>query len=160
MSIQVDFSAGTLTQHGKRRITQTLYDKGKSFVRAGAHLRSENGYEFVVLHLVCQGLEIVLKAFLLFKNYDKYVGKLKQFGHDISALAEACSEEYNLSIGSDEVLSQLNDLNNLYGHHNLRYGFGSALDFVVDPQTIQSDRLLFRFVAAIRLANHHLALTE
>ncbi len=70
---------GRLTIHGKRMVAELMYAKGKSFIGAVLLLRQRQGYEYVVLHLFCQGIEITLKGLLLIKDYDKYKGKLKVF---------------------------------------------------------------------------------
>jgi hypothetical protein len=122
--MQVNFDEGTLTPHGKRYVAGTLFEKGKSFLRASARLQQEDGYRFVVLHLLCQGMEIILKSFLLYSNYDKYIGQLKKIGHDLEKLAEICSKEYKVKIGRQEMIEELAGLNALYQDHILRYGYG------------------------------------
>ena len=62
----------TLTVHGKRMVAESMYVKGKVFLGAAVLLRQKGGYEFVVLHLLCQGIEVVLKGLLLAIDYDKF----------------------------------------------------------------------------------------
>ena len=56
--------AGTahLSTHGKRVVAESMYAKGKAFLGAAILLRSKNGHEYVVLHLLCHGIEITLKG--------------------------------------------------------------------------------------------------
>jgi hypothetical protein len=72
--VQKSISAGvgtatTLSRDGKQEIAAAMYVKGKNFLGAAMLLRQKGGYEYVVLHLMCQGIEITLKAFLLFKDH-------------------------------------------------------------------------------------------
>lgn len=132
-SVKLDLNSGKLTPHGERKVAQSMYDMGKSFLNAAARLRLDGGYEYVVLHLICQGMEIVLKAFLLYKNYDKYISQLrKPIGHDLLNLAKTASEEFGVKLGSKSVILELERLNPLYMDHMLRYG--SFYDLLVDPQ--------------------------
>jgi len=79
-----------VTIHGKRVVAESMYAKGKSFIGAALLLRQWEGYEYVVLYLLCQGIEITLKGLLLMKDYDRYKGKLKPvFGHNIKELVTA-----------------------------------------------------------------------
>jgi hypothetical protein len=57
------------------------YQKGRYFIGAALLLRKHGGDEYVVLHLLCQGVEIVLKALLLLHDFDKYRTLLKGYGH-------------------------------------------------------------------------------
>jgi hypothetical protein len=83
---------GVITTHGKELIARSMYEKGKGFIGAALLLRQQGGYEYVVLHLVCQGLGIVMKALLLFKNYDFYSGRVKKdFHHDLKKLMTTVS---------------------------------------------------------------------
>jgi hypothetical protein len=143
-----------LTAYGKRAIAQRMFVKGQSSVAAAILLRQQGGYEWVVLHLHCQGLEIVLKAFLLLHDYDYYSPRLrKDYGHDLEKLARATLRLYGLNPLSTAVASELHGLNQLYRQHLLRYA--SGYDLVADPVAIPSDRVLRRLVAALRLADAH-----
>ncbi len=42
-----------------------MYAKGKAFLGAAIFLRKKNGYDFVVLHLIFQGVVVMLKGLLL-----------------------------------------------------------------------------------------------
>ena len=61
-----------LAPHGKRLVAQSMYSKGGAFIGAALLVRREAGYEFVVLHLLCQGVEIIFKSLLLMLDYDKF----------------------------------------------------------------------------------------
>lgn len=145
-----------LTTYGKRKVAESMYAKGKSFLAAAILLRQRGGYEYVVLHLICQGVEITLKALLLFKNYDRYRGLLKKyFGHDLEKLFTATSQEFGVGRISKLVAAELKALNSLYSNHNLRYG--TFFDVLVNPETIGSDRTLRKITAVIRLADRNVS---
>lgn len=60
-----------MTLHGKLRVAQSMFRKGQGFIAAAMLLNQENkhsdeGFEWVVLHLWCQGIEVGLKGLLRF----------------------------------------------------------------------------------------------
>jgi hypothetical protein len=144
-----------LTRHGKRAVAASMYAKGKSFVAAAILLRQQGGYEYVVLHLLCQGTEIIVKALLLFKDYDGYHRQLKKpLGHDLEKIAATAVDAFGLRPLRASLAADLGALNALYRAHRLRYGTGR--DLLVDPASIRSDRILRRVAAVIRLADSQL----
>ena len=148
--------SGRLTVHGKRMVAKSMYAKGKSFLGAGILLRQQGGYEYVVLHLICQGVEIILKALLLFRDYDKYRNQLRRpLGHNLTALVAASLSEFGAKPISPALAGELDTLNSLYSNHWLRYG--SFYDILVAPQTIPSTLTLRKIAAVIRLAERHIA---
>ena len=147
-------SVGALTIHGKRMVAESMYAKGKSFIGAALLLRQRQGYEYVVLHLLCQGIEITLKGLLLIKDYDKYKGKLKPaFDHNIKKLAAATISEFSVRPTRPALEAELEMLSSLYSSHRLRYG--TFYDVLVNPETIQSRLALRKIAAVIRLADRH-----
>jgi hypothetical protein len=105
---------GHLTSYGKRMVGESMYTKGKNFAVAALLLRQRHGYEYVVLHLLCQGIEITLKGLLMMRNYDKYKGKLKHtFGHDINKLIGAAVTEFNVHPVRPAVEAELEMLSSL-----------------------------------------------
>ena len=69
---------GHLSNYGRALVTQSTYCKGKGFIGAALLLRQKGGYEFVVLHLPCQGVEVVFKAMLMHKDYMESVQEVKE----------------------------------------------------------------------------------
>ena len=138
------------TAHAKRLVAASMFAKGKAFLGAAILLRQKGGDEFVVLYLLCQGIEVSLKGILLFIDYDKYKPQLKRIGHKLLSLSEATAKAVGLSPLKKDVYSELEVLSNLYSQHLLRYG--SLYDIFVNPCTISSDRVLRRMVAVLRLA--------
>lgn len=148
-------TGGRLTIHGKRLVAESMYAKGKSFLGAAILLRQKGGYEYVVLHLLCQGIEIVLKALLLLRAYETYKPKLKVYSHNLETLVDGVVAEFKLHPLRSGPATELHVLNSLYASHRLRYG--SFYDVLVDPLTISSGRVLRRMMAVVRLAERHLA---
>ncbi len=126
-----------------------MYSKGKGFLGAAALLAKKGGYEFVVLHLQCQGIELVIKSTLLAIDYDTFRPQLKKFGHDLVKATDAAITAFGLSPLRPNVRSELCALSQLYSHHILRYA--SGYDVLVDPKTIQRRLVLRRIVALIGL---------
>jgi hypothetical protein len=149
---------GTLTAHGKRLIAASMYGKGKAFV--GAHILlkrqiTDEPGQYVVLNLLAQGVEVTLKAFLLYRDYDAYRSQLqKPFGHDLVRTARAVLDAFALNPLRGPLNSELANLSEIYSKHMLRYG--NLRDVLVAPSSIPSDRVLWRLAAAIRLAERQL----
>ena len=138
-----------MTSFGKSQIAHSMYAKGRGFVGAALLLRRQGGYEYVVLHLICQGVEILLKALLLAENYDKYKPKLRSLGHKLVRIASETAEVYHLKEPRLVLRDELASLEGLYASQRLRYG--SGYDVLVDASTIRSERVLRRTLAVIRL---------
>ncbi len=154
--VNAKVSVGHLTNYSKRLVAESMYAKGKSFVGAALLLRKRGGYEYVVLHLICQGMEIVLKAMLLYRDYDSYKKRLKNhFGHNLEKLVTDVLDEFGLHSLREDVATELKHLNSLYSENLLRYG--SFHDRLVDPSSIGSNLVLRKIYAAIRLADRSLA---
>ncbi len=145
------------TTHAKSQIAKSMFLRGKNFLKAAILLRQHGGNEYIVLHLLCQGIEIVLKALLLFKEYDTYITRMEKkrnnngFGHNLDDLSVEVLSQFGLKPLRSAVAVELHELNNLYSKHFLRYS--SPWDGLVDPSTIQSDLVLSRILAAIRLTH-------
>lgn len=151
-------SNGKLSSHGKRLVAASMYTKGKAFLGAAMLLRQKSGYEFVVLHLLCQGIEVTLKGILLFIDYDKYKPKLRQISHDLLRVSEAAALAAGLPSLKNDIRAELEILSNLYSKHLLRYG--SGYDILVDPGSISSHRVLHRMAAVLRLVERKAMLEE
>lgn len=130
-------------------VAESMYVKGKAFLGAAVLLRQKGGYEFVVLHLLCQGIEVVLKGLLLAIDYDKFKPKLKNFGHDLLKLTDAATSAAGIPALRPRVRSEMESLNQLYSRHLLRYG--SGYDILVDPKTIRNRLVLRHMIALLRL---------
>ena len=78
--ISSSITQGVWTDYAKQWVAASMYSKGKNFLGAALLRRQNAGYEYVVLHLICQGAEITLKGLLLFKDFEKYKPKLRKYG--------------------------------------------------------------------------------
>lgn len=137
--------------HGKRLIALSMCEKGKSFIGASLLLRKQGGYEYAVLHLLCQGIEVLGKGYLLLQDYDKYHPKLRKIGHNLDKLLREVEQVSGIHLRTRGVQPEVTKLNQLYSQHLLRYG--SGMDILIDPKTISSDRVLRRLAAVLRYAD-------
>jgi len=143
-----------LTAHAKQLVAAAMYRKGKAFVGAAMLVRTYGGDEYVVLHLICQGIELVLKAILLAIDYDKYCSRLKHLGHDLLKTAREVVTVVGATPLKPILTTELKELANLYQQHVLRYG--TAFDILVEPSTIPSAVVVARIHAVMRLAQRRL----
>ena len=149
----LNVGVGKWTPHAKQIIAASMYKKGEAFVAAALLLRQKDAYEYAVLHLICQGIEVLGKGYLLSLDYDKYSPELRTYGHDVFKLISAIQLEVKVKLLRPAVSAELTLLNNLYKQHLLRYG--SGWDILTNPATISSMRVLSRCLAALRLAKRH-----
>ena len=131
-----------------------MYNKGKAFIGAAILLSRETASEhsdYVVLHLLCQGIELVLKGLLLDRDYDRYFPRLpRSLGHDLKKIALETASAYGRKLPRGGVVTELEALSTLYKQHLLRYG--GVSDMHVDPRTIRRDKVLRYVTAVLRLA--------
>ena len=130
-------------------VAESMYAKGKAFLGVGVLLRRNGGYEYVVLHLLCQGIEIVLKSLLLSIDYDLFKPMLKKFGHNLLSVTDAATNAAGLLPLRPNIRAELEALNQLYLCHLLRYG--SGYNILVNPSTISSRLVLRSMTALLRL---------
>lgn len=140
-----------LTQHAKRIVAHHMFDRGKQFIKGAVLLRREVGYQYVVLHLFCQGLEIILKGLLLLRNYNLYKPQLKNIGHNLIEATEKLRLDFGSKPLKKDIMEQLEGLNNLYRIHLLRYA--SPLDIVFDPKQFPSNLVFKKAIQLIMLGN-------
>lgn len=143
-----------LAPHGKKLIAQAFYAKGTSFIGASILLRRQGGDKFVVLHLLCQGLEILLKAALLFASFEKHHPELRKLGHNVHHLARFVCRTFNQKPLGEPLAAELRQLSNYYQDHLLRYG--GPIDIFIDRQSVPSTFTLKRVGALLRLMRRHL----
>jgi hypothetical protein len=151
------------TKHGKREIALAMYRKGNSFIGAAILLRQHGGDEYVVLHLLCQGIEILMKGLLLVVDYDRFKPRLRTktprrraaepsrrggIGHNLLAATDEAMKAAGLPAFRGAAHAELKGLNTLYTRHLLRYA--STHDVLVDGRTIPHRRLLHRIGALLR----------
>lgn len=144
------------TIYGKRVMARQLYQKGRHFIGAALLLRDREGDEYVVLHLLCQGIEIIVKALLLLRNFAKYQPILQtKYGHKLMRLASDALVEFKLNPLQAALSTELRELDRMYAKHILRYSLLATV--FIDPKTIPSRLVLRRAAAVLRLADRELA---
>ena len=148
---------GRPTRYAKSLIADSMYLKGKAVIGAAILLRGRSDHEhtdYVFLHLLGQGIELVLKGLLLRNDFDKYHPCLRKFGHNLFKISKETSSAYSatycINPMRDVLANELRTLSDFYSNHLLRYG--TIVDIFVDPRTIPRDRVFRRLAATIRLA--------
>lgn len=160
MSGSMQASVGTWTPHAKRLRARFMFGRGQNFLAAAVLLERHGGDGFAVLFLLCQGVEVVLKALLIMRDYKKHKPGLKRFGHDISRLAEAISLEFGLNALRPPLKAELETLNRLYANAIYPLRYASFLDLLVDPATVPRTLVARRMAAIFRLTARELARSE
>jgi hypothetical protein len=114
---------GSLTPAGRHYIAFAMFRRGHEFLKASALLSQHDGYPFVVFHLLCQGLELMLKGLLRASDWTRYNEQFlrKELRHDLVKAAETMITEFRLPPLRPDVLSELVELNRLYNTNQLRY---------------------------------------
>jgi HEPN domain-containing protein len=129
-----------LSSYGKQQVALAMFSNGKAYLKAAFLLKEKGGDGYVVLHLVCQSIELIMKSLLLRKNYNTYSGKIKGYGHDLKRVIRKVLLEYDWEPLPETVKAELKKLNKLYSSHYLRYA--SGLHVLVDPSTISAELVL------------------
>jgi hypothetical protein len=127
-----------LAPKGKEYVAYAMIHRGGNFALSGMFLEKRGGYPFVILHLLCQGLEISMKGLLLYIDYDKYEPLLKGDGkdkinHDLVKGMDYVYSEIRSKKLIGEDREKLTYLNSLYRKHLLRYA--SPLDLFEPPES-------------------------
>ena len=139
-----------LAAYGRRIAAKATYEKGRAFVNAAMLIRPRAGYEHVFLHLLCQGVEALLKGLLLAIDHSRFNSNLTQL-EDLAPLAQEAAAAAGLKSPRPTLLAELERLSDLYSAHIPRYG--TTYDLVVKPSSVQSDRVLRRIVALMRFVD-------
>jgi hypothetical protein len=144
---------GRLTPFGQHQIAIAMYRKGEAFLGAALLLRAQarsEAHEYVFRHLLCQSVELILKAALLLVDYDRYMPMLERpLGHNLRRIADeaiAATAQNPLAATTAEDLAELS---RLYSQHQLRYG--GLQDIFNAPNYIRYEIVLKRVVACVRL---------
>lgn len=143
------------TSYAKNQVSISMYEKGKSFIAAYYLLNKNNGHPQVSIHLLCQGIEIIMKSFLLMSDYDKYKNYIKRnIGHNVHKSVTDAIQEFNLKPIATEMSNELEGLTKYFKNHLLRYG--SMMDILASPNQLPYSRTLRKLVASIKLADREL----
>ena len=135
-----------LSNYGKHVIATEMYTKGKAFIGASILLSRNHGHPSVILHLMCQGIELVLKAILLRCDYDRYQPLLRKLGHNLINIVNAARKASGFHLFMHTAQIELGQVNQYFTHQFLRYA--GHFDIFIDPRTIEHRRL-FQHTAAI-----------
>ena len=143
-------AGGKLTTYGKRRYAIATYEKGKAFLFAALLLRSHANsepHEYVVRHLLCQGIELISKAVLLFVDYDKNMPLMERhFGHHIRKTADEALLATRQKPMKHSIAKELDALSHFYSQHLLRYG--GLQDIFLDPKDLPYEGVVRRAARA------------
>ena len=152
-----------LTPFGKSMRALSMYAKGRAFLLAATLLsqsmegeghRSE-ATQYVVLHLLCQGIETLMKGLLLLHDFDHWYSRLeKPLGHKLLRIGKEALKAYGLRPLRGDVLKELEHLDPMYRRHRLRYA--SAQDEFISPASIACQSIWSRIRAVLRLAEREL----
>lgn len=146
------------TPHARDTMGASMYLRGVAFLNASALLSKHDTTEpanYVALHLLCQGMELILKSLLLLKDHVTYSKQLKRFGHDLQKLASEAAKAYGLkALRGAAFVSQLAELAKFYSAHNLRYS--GIHDIFVAPQSIKRAAIWRKLHAVILLVEREL----
>jgi predicted transcriptional regulator len=155
-------SGGKLTPYAKRRFAIATYEKGRAFLFAALLLREKThseAQEYVIRHLVCQGVELISKATLLFVNYDKYMPLMERhFRHNIRMTADEALAVTKQKPLSHLLAKQLDQLSHFYSQHLLRYG--GLQDIFINPDSLTYELIVHRACAGFRLITAEIVRAE
>ena len=142
-----------ISNHAKEEVAKWMLFRGHSFLKSAILLKRSGGSRDVELYNICQGLEVVLKSFLLFIDYDKYkplLPKQKVFGHNLISLTNEVISEYKVKPLTSGELEELEILNKYYINHYLRYA--GVHDIFFPSTNIEYGFVCMKIMAAIKLA--------
>lgn len=146
-----------ISKFGQDFLARTEFDKGLGFLMASGLLVPlcvNEATHYVRLHLICQGIELILKSALLAKDFAEYRPRLsnpKQFGHNLIKTAEAAEKEFGFSPTRAVVREELIELARLYSNHSLRYA--GLNDIFINPTSIRFKKVLRRTTALVKVMN-------
>ncbi len=115
-----------------------MYMNGTDFLKAAAAIKDEmyDKQNPVYYHLVCQGLEILMKLILWQNRNIKPAEAKNKYGHGVKKLYEAMVEDKIISEPDEDMI---NDLDWWYSQHFLRYPVFHGLFMIrPDPTNIRS----------------------
>ncbi len=152
-----------LRKYGKQEVTEetrqreneiaiATLKKGENFIRTALLLRKNNSEENVVLSMICQGIENILKGLLLVKDFVRYEPLLRRkFGKNLLRLYYRTRKEYNISNLDARAVNELQILAYLYKNQFLHYGH--LINLLNDDKAFESGHLLkklFQILAYVK----------
>jgi hypothetical protein len=140
--------------YAKRQVGLDMYVRAKNFIAAAVLLKREQGSPFVIRHLLCQGIELLLKAILLMVDYDKYFPELRKIGHDLLKASKKVQEATGIDFVSASLKDEMQGLSQFFKLHMLRYA--STLGLLTGADTLPMGKTLGRTAAALRVVEREL----
>jgi hypothetical protein len=129
------------TMQREKEIAVETLKKGENFIRTALLLRKNNSEENVVLSMICQGIENILKGLLLSKDYVRYEPLLRRkFGKNLLRLYYRTRKEYGISNLDPRAVNELQILAYLYKNQFLHYGH--LINLLNDDKAFESGHLL------------------
>ncbi len=96
---------GKPTKYAIKLKIKGMYLRGRQFTHSALLLNEKTGKGYPYLHLLCLGLEIILKSTLLEKDYEKYRDYIKtNLRHDLDKCLIEYINEYEI-VPFDKTLS-------------------------------------------------------
>ena len=125
-------------EYKDHHIKMMMYLNGCDFIKAAAAIKDE-AYEKqnpVYYHLVCQGLEILMKL-LLWQNHGlRLESSRKKYGHNLEKLYDEMVKDGTISARDDDMISELEWW---YSQHLLRYpAFVGLFSIRPDPYNVRN----------------------
>ena len=151
VTVRIDLRKAKAAKAGQKMIAQHLFDKGKSFIAAAVLLDQKKGSNDVVLHLICQGLEIIQKALLLAKDYGRFEPMLKKWRHDLVLAADQLQSAYGFNPIDESDRADLEEINVYYCQHLLRYS--EIRNFIGGTQHLSGEKALRRAVSLLEIGD-------
>ena len=140
------------TMQREKEIAVETLKKGENFIRTALLLRKNNSDENVVLSMICQGIENILKGLLLSKDYVRYEPLLRRkFGKNLLRLYYRTRKEYGISNLDARAVNELQILAYLYKNQFLHYGH--LINLLNDDKAFESGHLLrklFQILAYVK----------
>ena len=140
------------TMQREHEIAVETLKKGENFIRTALLLRKNNSDENVVLSMICQGIENILKGLLLAKDYVRYEPLLRRkFGKNLLRLYYRTRKEYKIKNLDARAVNELQILAYLYKNQFLHYGH--LINLLNDDRAFESGHLLkklFQILAYVK----------
>lgn len=141
-----------LTTYSKCALANLMFHRARGFAGAAALIHrggNDSSLAYIELHLLCQSIEIALKAILLRLDFDRYYPRLRKLGHRLPVLVnEVVAASGRRKPLRPALAKELEVVGRLYESQRLRYA--SDFDLFVNPHTIPTRRIGLSFLAMVK----------
>ncbi len=136
------------------QVKMMLYMNGNNFIKAAAAIKDKvyTKQNPVYYHLICQGLEILMKL-LLWQNHGlRLDSSKKKYGHNLEKLYDSMIKDGVINSRDDDMIAELDWW---YSQHFLRYPeFQGVFTIRPDPYNVRNiDSFIQQVSDAARLVN-------